>query len=348
MVDTEVYALARDIFQRVRREKPAQTTSVAVGVLGRVPAFSALPATTLDCLASGMVRVDLAAGASALGGVGDGDEWLMVVSQGSLELTRQHADEVLAVGHPLSSSPAPAHAPWRAASTMLSNFIPSADKAPIKLGAASCVGCGRASDELLLASLFTSPHLSAAMATEQLHQEQLHRPHTAGERGSAAPLKRAQTVDISHASRVEAVHSNTPQPGELVPTTVAPPPPGPPLDGVGGVAGQTCEGRGADVANGAAGPPLSPSTDRQLQLLTSTGAGWRLHASAGGSTTVFRLSLRATCAAILEAPHLLARSPLPVRALLQSLPPFGQLTAKELDALSFAFSLISFQVLGFG
>jgi len=265
-------------------------------------------------MARGMERVDLPAGSSLPGGDEHSDDWLIIVDKGVIML--EHIGGA-SPAPPLStlspssvsypSSTSPAYTSLRA-SAIISRFVPPTADMTNELPVASCVGCGRPSDELLLASLFSSPRLPSAIAEAS---EEHVRPQTADGRRVAAP-KRAQTTKIT---QWPLPHME----GEEGPTAV--------------------EGRHVD--NRSAISPLP--TDRQLQLLSSHSAGWKLTASQGKVASFFRFSLRAACAAVLESASLLGSSPLPVRALLQSLPPFGCLSVKDLDILSFSFSLATFQ-----
>ena len=88
----------------------------------------------------------------------------------------------------------------------------------------------------------------------------------------------------------------------------------------------------------------SPTDVPPLHLLQGDPTRWALQAAASGTsspTVLYRVPLVAACATVRAAPTLPAAGPLPIRAILATLPLFSHLPNKDLDELSFAFSLMT-------
>ena len=350
-VDSEVFALSRDAFQRIRRARPSQSTSEAVDALRRVPPLATLPTAALETLAARTERVELlrTSGSDATDAavdvgtaVGRTDDFLLVIASGALQVvaavtgpagTGTGADGTHVLSTPAQPSMTrladptdesdvcrPPEPPSRHVHRKLAPFVPSTTGTASPLRAGDCVGCGRTGDEVFFGTLFSAATRAAsepgADPCAPFPPDEAQRALTARLRGE--PPQRSATASATSISRWAQS-----QAGESVEHAPA------------------AEGR---LGAGEGVVPVHSS--HQLQLLSSSPAGWSFEivpATATPPVVAFRLPLCTVCTALLESPMLLAaRSPLFVRAILSSSPLFSTLDGTTLDVLSFAFTLTNF------
>lgn len=287
-VDTEVYSLSRDAFQRIMKSKESKASSEALTALLALPALASMPRATLVGLGERAEKIELAAGAplpaeAADGLAGAGDSFLLVVSSGGLTITDAAGGGGAGGGGAGGGGAGGGGAGGGASEStpaVAARFSPAASQ-PTAIGQAAALACGASAEEWLLAALFASVQEQAEAAAASTFS------------GSASEKPAASAAEAA-----------------------------------------------AEAA------AASEAASGRLRLLSgdATGQKWVVRADAATGAVAWLLPLRAVCAAVRASPLLLkngAGPNLAVRALLMGQPLLAKLPAKTLDALSFAFNLLS-------
>ena len=312
-VDSEVFALAREAFQRIMQSPPPKG-SEALEALSSFAPLSHLPRAIIEPMANKAERIELSSGEALPISVSEaGDNFVILIASGSLTLKASYAAVAAAAASATEKEAPPAPPPPPPRSPKKSDDSPEPPPRRSRGGSDSPEPPPRRSRKESPSPLSLPPADENAM------------PPPPPPRKSYAAMDTAPQT--------------TPGGTKLLARFV------PPTDG-----SSTTLKTGCAVACGLPGEEallasLLPSDSSDLRLLNGDPSKWALASSSSSSdtpTVIYRLPLRSCCAAILTSPTLLqASSSFSIRALLLSMPLFRDVDAKELDALSFAFSLHS-------
>ena len=150
-VDSEVYVLSRDVFRALKRAAPAAAAdgaSRSETALRKLPALAQLPPAALGAICAAMREVSAPKGAK-LPPDEYGDNWLLLVTAGRLELAAADDDLVVAALAASELLGAPPHP------RVGRHCLPFPPPKPVGVGEGEVLASGRRGEEGLLAALWS-------------------------------------------------------------------------------------------------------------------------------------------------------------------------------------------------